>query len=71
MKNKFEGLKKDDLVEDNKEKKKEVKVKSAMYNNDAEKIEKREEPKDAVMWGFVLGFALFFILLILILVFTN
>ncbi len=71
MKNKFEGLKKDDLVEDNKEKKKEVKLKSAMYNNDAEKIEKREEPKDAVMWGFVLGFALFFILLILILVFTN
>ena len=52
---------------------KEVKLKSEMYNHDNEKIEKREEEdsKDAVMWGFVLGFMLFFILLILIVVFTN
>lgn len=52
---------------------KEVQLKSEMYNHDNEKIEKREteDSKDAVMWGFVLGFMLFFILLILIVVFTN
>ena len=50
-----------------------VKLKSEMYNHDNEKIEKREEEdsRDAVMWGFVLGFILFSILLILIIIFTT
>lgn len=52
---------------------KEVKLKSEMYNHDNESLERREDdgPNDAVMWGFVLGFALFFVLLILIIVFTH
>lgn len=51
---------------------KEVKLKSEMYNHDNENLTRREdEPNDAVMWGFVIGFALFFVLLILIIVFTN
>lgn len=51
---------------------KEVKLKSEMYNHDNELLDRRdEEQSDAVMWGFVLGFALFFILLICIIVFTN
>ena len=55
-------------IENTDEKKpKEVKLKSAMYNHDNELLEKREdeETNDAVMWGFVLGFALFFVLLII------
>ena len=68
-----------ELIEEKKEQKKnknkkkvpEVKIKSAMYNTDNEKLEKREEEaSDAVMWGFVLGFLLFFILLICIIIFT-
>lgn len=52
--------------------KKEVKLKSEMYNHDNELIERREEDNsDAIMWGFVIGFALFFVLLILIIVLTN
>ncbi len=59
--------------EEVKEKKpKEVKLKSEMYNHDNELLQKRdEEPTDAVMWGFVIGFVLFFILLICIIVFTH
>ncbi len=50
----------------------EVKLKSEMYNHDNEKIERREEDNsDAIMWGFVIGFALFFVLLIMIIIFTN
>lgn len=47
---------------------KKVKLKSSAYNNDNELIDKRndEETNDAVMWGFVIGFALFFVLLIII-----
>jgi len=52
---------------------KEVKLKSEMYNLNNEKLERRddEDSNDAVMWGFVIGFALFFVLLILIIVFTH
>ncbi len=58
--------------ENDNKKSKEVKLKSAMYNNDNEKMERREEDaSDAVMWGFVLGFLLFFILLICIIIFTR
>ena len=43
-----------------------------MYNQDNEQLVKREEDKsDAIMWGCVLGFLLFLILLIFILVFTR
>ena len=50
-----------------------VKLKSEMYNHDNELIERRdnEDTSDAVMWGFVIGFILFFILLICIIIFTN
>lgn len=52
--------------------KKEVKLKSEMYNHDNELIERREEDNtDAILWGLVIGFALFFVLLILIIVLTN
>lgn len=53
--------------------KKEVKLKSKMYNDNSELLEKREdeETTDAVMWGFVLGFIFFFILLIMIICFTH
>ena len=52
---------------------KEVKLKSEMYNHDNESLDRREDdaPNDAVMWGFVIGFALFFVLLIIIIVFTQ
>jgi len=38
-----------------------------------DKVQKEEikDTSDAVMWGFVIGFALFFVLLILIICFTN
>lgn len=49
----------------------EVNLKSELYNNDNEMLEKREEPNDAVMWGFVIGFVLFFILLIVIVCFMR
>ena len=51
----------------------EVKLKSEMYNHDSELIDKREDDdtSDAMMWGFVIGFALFFVLLIMIICFTN
>lgn len=50
----------------------EVKLKSEMYNHDHEFLDRREEDKsDAVMWGCVIGFALFFVLLIMIICFTN
>lgn len=52
---------------------KEVKLKSEMYNHDNEKITRREDESvsDAIMWGCVIGFALFFVLLILIILFTT
>ena len=62
------GAKKENKFEENK---KEIKLKSEMYNHDNEKIERREEDNDAVMWGFVIGFALFFVLLIVIIVCVN
>ncbi len=41
------------------------------YEEDLEKIEKREiSENEAVMWGFVLGFLLFLILFIFIIIFT-
>ncbi len=61
--------------EDNREEKpKEVEIKSKQYNNDFEtELKRREnaETSDAIMWGFVIGFALFFILLIIIVVCTK
>lgn len=56
-----------------KENNKEIKLKSEMYHHESEKIERREEegPNDAVMWGAVIGFALFFVLLIVIIIFVN
>lgn len=55
-------------IEKEEKKPKEVKLKSNMYNHDNESLDKREdmEANDAVMWGFVIGFALFFVLLIVI-----
>ena len=52
---------------------KEVKLKSEMYNHDNELIERRddEDTSNAVMWGFVIGFAFFFILLIMMICFIN
>jgi len=45
----------------------EVKLKSAMYHHEAEKLAIKDDgPNDAVMWGFVIGFALFFVLLIIV-----
>lgn len=63
-------IEKDELKETKQPK--EVKLKSEMYNHNNETLEKREDdgPNDAVMWGFVIGFALFFVLLILIILFT-
>lgn len=59
-------------IENNEERKtKEIKLKSEMYNHDNELIERREESNDAVMWGFVIGFVLFFIILIMIICFTH
>ena len=74
MRNKFKALtSNEEEVKNIKKNVKEVKLKSEIYNNDNEKLEKREEEdtKDYVLWGFVLGFILFFILLILIIIFTN
>ena len=50
-----------------------VKLKSEMYNHDNEKIEKREnvDANNAMMWGFVIGFALFLVLLLVIILFTR
>ena len=52
---------------------KEVKLKSEMYNHDNELIDRRddEDTSDAVMWGFVIGFAFFFVLLIMMICFVN
>ena len=49
-----------------------VKLKSEMYNHNNELLERREDgTNDAMMWGFVIGFALFFVLLIVIIVFVK
>lgn len=60
-------------IENEEKKTKEVKLKSNMYNHDNELLDKREdeEANDAVMWGFVIGFALFFVLLIIIICFIH
>ena len=60
-----------DILEEKKPQ--EVKLKSELYNHDHEKIIRREDQatSDAVMWGCVIGFALFFILLIMIILFTH
>ena len=61
-------------IENNEEQEvKEVKLKSEMYNNDNELIEKREDEEntDAIMWGFVIGFIFFFILLIMMICFVS
>ena len=73
MRNKFEKLKQQEEDKSISKNKKEVKLKSEMYNHDNEKIEKREEEdsKDIVLWGFIFGFILFFILLILIIIFAS
>ena len=51
----------------------EIKLKSELYNHNAESIVRREDEStsDAVMWGCVIGFALFFVLLIMIILFTH
>ena len=73
MNNKFAIRKQEVTKEDsNEENKKEIKLKSEMYNRDNEKMIRREEDNsNAIMWGFVLGFILFFILLICIIIFTK
>lgn len=63
------GTKKENKFEENKVK--EIKLKSEIYNHDNEKIERREENNDAVLWGFVIGFALFFVLLIVVILCIN
>lgn len=66
---------KNEFEDNHEEKPKEVEIKSKQYNNDYETELKRrehaEETNDAIMWGFVIGFALFFILLIIIVVCTK
>lgn len=65
---------KNEFEDNHEEKPKEVEIKSKQYNNDFEtELKRREsaETSDAVMWGFVIGFALFFILLIIIVVCTK
>lgn len=71
MKNKKINIEETENEEEKKPK--EVKLKSKMYNNDNELLDKREdeETNDAVMWGFVIGFALFFVLLIIIICFIH
>lgn len=51
----------------------EIKLKSELYNHNAENIVRREDEdaSDAVMWGCVIGFILFFILLIMLILFTH
>ncbi len=73
MKNKnFNRYNNDDEYDYETKKAPQVKLKSEMYNQDNEQLVKREEDKsDAIMWGCVLGFILFLILLIFILVFTR
>lgn len=73
MRNKFVDNKVDKTEELEEKETKEVKLKSEMYNHDNEKIDRREDegPNDAIMWGCVIGFALFFVLLICIIVFTH
>lgn len=65
--------KKNETQEIEEKKTPEVKLKSEMYNHDNESLDRREEdgPSDAIMWGAVIGFALFFVLLIIIIVFTQ
>ena len=60
-------------IEEKENKVKEVKLKSEMYNHDNELLDRREdeETSDAVMWGFVIGFAFFFVLLIMMICFTH
>jgi len=66
------GAKNQEVNELEEKKTKQVKLKSEMYNHDNEKIIRRdEETNDAMMWGFVIGFALFFVLLIVIIVLVN
>ncbi|MBE6156814.1 MAG: hypothetical protein E7161_03615 [Firmicutes bacterium] len=66
------GTKKQESNELEENKIKQVKLKSEMYNHDNEKIARRDdETNEAMMWGFVIGFALFFVLLIVIIVFVN
>lgn len=71
MKNKKSVIEEIENNEDTKTE--EVKLKSAMYNHDNELIDRREDEdtNDAMMWGFVIGFALFFVLLIMIICFTH
>lgn len=66
-------VKKNETQEIEEKKTPEVKLKSEMYNHDNESLDRREEdgPSDAIMWGAVIGFALFFVLLIIIIVFTQ
>lgn len=63
----------DEIEKEDEKKPKEVKLKSEMYNHGNELLDKREneETNDAVMWGFVIGFALFFVLLIIIICFIH
>lgn len=58
--------------EKNKKVKKEIKLKSETYNNhDVELIKRREDESDYIMWGFVFGFILFFIILVCLIIFTK
>ncbi len=52
----------------------EVKLKSEMYNHDNEKIIRREENKtdtNNLTLAFIIGFILFIVILILIILFTR
>lgn len=71
MKNKKTVI--DEIEKSEENKPNEVKLKSEMYNHDNELLDRREDEdtNDAVMWGFVIGFILFFVLLIMIICFTN
>lgn len=69
--NKFKNPIVNDSEKSDESEKKEIKLRSEMYNNDNELLDKRDEDtNDAVMWGFVIGFALFFVLLIVIIFLT-
>ena len=71
MKNKFIERKWKNEELENKEIKS-FKLKSEYYNHDNELLNKRDNnSKDKLMWLIVLGFILFFILLILIILFTR
>lgn len=49
----------------------EIKLKSDMYNHNSEKIIKREKNDDIITWGFVIGFILFIVIIIMMVTFVR